>query len=73
MGVIDDIASRLDPTHAEAARTDALTLFGLMVGTMQLARALTAHDLSDELLDRALETALQLVEDRPRWRRCAAG
>jgi hypothetical protein len=25
MGVIDDVASRLDPTNAEAARTDALT------------------------------------------------
>src|SRR3954453_14410135 len=29
MRVIDDIASRLDPTDVEAARTDALTLFGL--------------------------------------------
>jgi hypothetical protein len=33
MGVIDDIASRLNPTHTEAAQTDALTLFGLMLGT----------------------------------------
>src|SRR5215212_7176167 len=41
MGVIDDIASRLDPTNTEAAQTDALTVFGLMVGTLQLARALT--------------------------------
>ena len=48
MGVIDDIASRLDPTDAEAARTDALTLFGLMLGTLQLARALTDRDLSDQ-------------------------
>src|SRR5688500_8845554 len=29
MGVIDDIAARLDPTDAEAARTDALTIFGM--------------------------------------------
>ena len=36
MGVIDDIASRLDPTDAEAAQSDALTLFGLMLGTLQL-------------------------------------
>ena len=35
MGVIDDIASRVDPTDAEAARTDALTLFGLMLATLQ--------------------------------------
>lgn len=64
MGVIDDIASRLGPTDAEVARTDALTLFGLMVGTLQLARALTDRDLSDQLLARAVETALKLLDDR---------
>jgi AcrR family transcriptional regulator len=64
MGVIDDVASRLDPTGAEAARTDALTLFGLMLGTLQLARALTDRDLSDRLLARGVETAMKLVNDR---------
>ena len=64
MGVIDDIASRLDPTNVEAARTDALTVFGLMVGTLQLARALTDRDLSDQLLARGVETALKLLEAR---------
>ena len=63
MGVIDDIASRLDPTDAEAARTDALTLFGLMLGTLQLARALTDRDLSDQLLARGVETAIKLLND----------
>src|SRR5687768_8260290 len=61
---MDDIASRLDPTDVEAARTDALTLFGLMVGTLQLARALTDRDLSDRLLARGVETALKLLDDR---------
>jgi TetR/AcrR family transcriptional regulator, transcriptional repressor for nem operon len=64
MGVIDDIALRLDPTDVETARTDALTLFGLMVGTLQLARALTDRDLSDQLLARGVETALKLLDDR---------
>jgi TetR/AcrR family transcriptional regulator, transcriptional repressor for nem operon len=64
MGVIDDIASRFDPTHAEAARTDALTLFGLMLGTLQLARALIDRDLSDQLLARSVETAMKLLNDR---------
>jgi TetR/AcrR family transcriptional repressor of nem operon len=64
MRVIDDIASRLDPTDAEAARTDALTIFGLMVGTLQLARALTDRDLSNQLLARGAETALRLLDDR---------
>ena len=66
MGVMNDIASRLDPTAAEAARTDALTLFGLMVGTLQLARALTDRDLSDQLLARGAETALTLLSPNRR-------
>jgi TetR/AcrR family transcriptional regulator, transcriptional repressor for nem operon len=64
MGVIDDIASRLEPIDAEAARTDALTIFGMMVGTLQLARALTYRDLSDQLLARGVEKALRLLYDR---------
>jgi TetR/AcrR family transcriptional regulator, transcriptional repressor for nem operon len=64
MRVIDDIASRLDPTDVEAARTAALTLFGLMIGTLQLARALTDRDLSDQLLAEGVETALKLLNDR---------
>jgi TetR/AcrR family transcriptional regulator, transcriptional repressor for nem operon len=63
MAVIDDIALRLDPTRGEAARTDALTIFGLMVGILQLARALTDRDLSDQLLARGVETALRLLDD----------
>jgi TetR/AcrR family transcriptional regulator, transcriptional repressor for nem operon len=65
MGVIDDIASRLEPTHVEVARTDALMVFGLMVGTLQLARALTDRDLSDQLLARGVDTALKLLNNRP--------
>jgi AcrR family transcriptional regulator len=64
MGVVDDIASRLDPTDVETARADALTIFGLMVGTLQLARALTDRHLSDQLLARSMETALRLLNDR---------
>src|SRR3954469_6425208 len=37
---MDEVGARIDPTDADAARTDALALFGLMVGTLQLARAL---------------------------------
>ncbi len=63
MGVVDDLASRLDPTDVEAGRTDALTVFGLMVGTLQLARALTDRHLSDQLLARGQETALKLLDE----------
>jgi TetR/AcrR family transcriptional repressor of nem operon len=64
LGIADDIAARLDPTDVEAARTDALTLFGMMIGTLQLARALTDRHLSDQLLARGVETALKLLDDR---------
>jgi AcrR family transcriptional regulator len=60
---MDDIASRLDPADVEAARTDALALFGFMLGTLQLARTLTDRDLSDRLLGRGVETALTLLDD----------
>jgi TetR/AcrR family transcriptional repressor of nem operon len=60
----DDIAARLDRTDADAARTDALTILGSMIGTLQLARALTDRDLSDQLLDRGVETTMNLLEDR---------
>jgi AcrR family transcriptional regulator len=63
MGVIDDIALRLDPTDPEAAQTHALSLFGLMLGTLQLARALTDRDRSDQLLARGVETAIKLLND----------
>jgi AcrR family transcriptional regulator len=64
MGVIDDIALRVDPADPEAARTKALTIFGMMIGTLQLARALTDRDLSDQLLARGVETALRVLDDR---------
>jgi AcrR family transcriptional regulator len=63
IAVIDGIATRLDPADSTAARINALTIFGLMVGTLQLARALTDQDLSDQLLARAVETALQLLNE----------
>ena len=64
LAIADDIAVRLDPTDADAARTDALALFGMLIGTLQLARALTDRDLSDQLLARGVETALKLIDDR---------
>jgi TetR/AcrR family transcriptional regulator, transcriptional repressor for nem operon len=64
LATADDIAARLTPTDADANRIDALTLFGMMIGTLQLARALTDRDLSDQLLARGAETALKLLDER---------
>ena len=60
-GIVDELASRLDPTDAEAARADALALYGLMIGTLQLARALTDRELSDQVLAAGVDAALKLL------------
>jgi TetR/AcrR family transcriptional regulator, transcriptional repressor for nem operon len=61
VGIVDQIASRLDPTDVEGARPDALALYGLMIGTLQLARAVTDRALSDEVLTAGVDAALKLL------------
>ena len=58
----DDIAARLDPTDPDGARTNALALFGMMIGTLQLARALPDRNESDQLLAQGVKTALKLLD-----------
>src|SRR5213595_3972247 len=52
MATANDVAARIDPVDPEAAQPDALAILGLLIGTLQLARALTDHDLSDQVLAR---------------------
>lgn len=66
MGVADDIAARLDSEDTETARNDALALFGFMIGTLQLARALTNRDQSDELLAQGVVVALRMLDELAR-------
>jgi TetR/AcrR family transcriptional regulator, transcriptional repressor for nem operon len=56
--VVDAIAGRLDSDDPPSARRRALAAFAGMVGTMQLARAVTDGQLSDDLLERGIENAL---------------
>src|SRR3954464_14319759 len=64
LATADDIAARLEPRDPDAARTDALTLLAFVIGTLQLSRALTDRDLSDQLLAQGVETALKLLDER---------
>src|SRR3954468_2690335 len=59
----DDTAARLEPEDPDAARTDALTLLGFVIGTLQLSRALTDRELSDRLLAQGVETVLKLLDE----------
>jgi AcrR family transcriptional regulator len=59
--VIDDIAARLAPDDPHAARVTTLSVFALMVGTLQLSRALVDRQLADEVLERGIQNALALL------------
>ena len=59
--VIDGIAERLAPADPGSARVNALSLLGLMAGTLQLSRALTDRDLADGVLEQGIRNALTLV------------
>ena len=62
---IDDMAARLAPDDPQSAQVKALTVFGMMVGTMQLSRALTDRRLADAVLEQGVQNALALLRQRP--------
>ncbi|WP_406034908.1 TetR/AcrR family transcriptional regulator [Nocardioides sp. NBC_00163] len=60
--VIDGLAARMAPDDPPLARVKALSLLGLMAGTLQLSRALADRQLSDDLLEQGLRNALSLLD-----------
>ena len=58
---IDDIAARLAPDDPQSARVKTLSVFALMVGTLQLSRALADPDLADAVLEQGMQNALALL------------
>jgi TetR/AcrR family transcriptional regulator, transcriptional repressor for nem operon len=59
--VADDIAARLAPHDPPSARVKALSLLALLVGTLQLSRALTDPHLAGQLLEQGIHNALTLL------------
>jgi len=72
--LVDEIATRLSPDDPESAHGRALILFTMIIGTLQLSRAVTDPDLSDEALAHGLKQALtflgadQVADSRHRHR-----
>ncbi|KQV99868.1 TetR/AcrR family transcriptional regulator [Streptomyces sp. Root369] len=64
--LIEGIAERMAPEAPASARVMALSLLGLMAGTLQLSRALTDSRLANELLDQGVDNALALLDS---WQR----
>jgi TetR/AcrR family transcriptional regulator, transcriptional repressor for nem operon len=61
LAVIDDIAARLAPDDPPSARAKTLSVFALMIGTLQLSRALADKQLADGVLEQGLQNALTLL------------
>jgi TetR/AcrR family transcriptional regulator, transcriptional repressor for nem operon len=58
--IIDDIAARLAPHDPPSARAKTLSVFAMMIGTLQLSRALADPQLADEILEQGIHNALAL-------------
>jgi len=66
LSVIDDVAARVAPHDPRSARVQAFSIYALMVGTLQLSRALVDRQLADVVLEQGIQSALTLLgtEDR---------
>lgn len=54
--IVDDIAARLAPDDPRSARVKTLSVFAMMVGTLQLSRALAEQQLADQASKKASRT-----------------
>ncbi|WP_413804659.1 TetR/AcrR family transcriptional regulator [Streptomyces sp. OE57] len=61
VAVIDGIAARLAPADPRSVHMKTLSVYAMMVGTLQLSRALADRRLSDELLEEGIRNALTLL------------
>ena len=59
---IDNMAAQLSPDDPQSARVKALTVFGMMVGTMQLSRALADRRLAAAILEQGVQNVLALLD-----------
>jgi AcrR family transcriptional regulator len=65
LGMIADIAARVAPNDPASARLRTLSVFSLMVGTLEVSRALADHELADDVLEEGTRAALALLGTGP--------
>jgi len=59
--IIDLMAAQLPPSSTRSQRSDAIALYGMMIGTLQLARAVSDRKFSDEILESGIQAALAFI------------
>jgi AcrR family transcriptional regulator len=62
LAIADEIAGRLAPDDPQSARGSTLGLFAMLIGTLQLSRALADRELADEVLEQGIKNALVLMD-----------
>ena len=62
LAVIDDIAARLAPEDPASVRVRTLSVFAMMIGTLQLSRALADQQLADAVLAQGIQNALTALD-----------
>jgi AcrR family transcriptional regulator len=62
--IVDELAARLNPEDPQSARGQAIGLYAMAVGTLQLSRALSDRKFSDEVLEQGVENVLALARCR---------
>jgi TetR/AcrR family transcriptional repressor of nem operon len=62
LAFIDDLSARLAPHDPTSARTRTLSVYAMMIGTLQLSRAIADRQLADDLLDEGIRNALAALE-----------
>lgn len=61
LAIIDGIVARSGPHDPQAARVKTLSVFAMMVGTLQLSRALADPQLADAILEQGVRNVLALL------------
>ena len=62
--IIDLLAAQVSKGSPAERRRKAIAAYGMMVGSLQLARAVNDKKLSDEILENAVDAALKLAGER---------
>jgi TetR/AcrR family transcriptional regulator, transcriptional repressor for nem operon len=70
--LIDAITGHLAVVDSVDARERAIGLFTLLVSSLQLARAVTDPELSDQVLASGYQNAMRIADSQPRSRRALA-
>jgi hypothetical protein len=59
--VVDVIAAQLAPDDPGSARVKVLNVFAMMVGTLQISRAMADPRLADQVLEQGIQNVLLLM------------